>query len=231
MSPDDTQVYQCARTISARLIVGPGSVFREAERHPARVPSFEHHIGLDVELFVQQFVLNKVSIIDETTCPRLTFPYCYRSCRIRLTSGLENGIAFVVTSLWRCSTPRLLAEEYAFIDELDIKQFRCRMDTQQLSAEDSGDTLIVFWQLRADSVLPVEIQPSRALPKCGSALADDHDTDGNRDRSSFRSRCHVRHGGGNSDRTAFQSDDGGVAVSEEGVADGYRTRKTWGELT
>ncbi|KAJ5665365.1 uncharacterized protein N7477_007813 [Penicillium maclennaniae] len=41
-------------------------------------------IGLDVELFVQQFVLDKVSVVDESPCPRLTFPYCYRSRNLRL---------------------------------------------------------------------------------------------------------------------------------------------------
>lgn len=38
--------------------------------------------------------------------------------KIRRTLALENVIAFVIISLWRCSPPRLLPEEYGFIDVL-----------------------------------------------------------------------------------------------------------------
>ncbi|KAJ5134328.1 hypothetical protein N7526_005693 [Penicillium atrosanguineum] len=52
-------VYQGARAISARLIVGNESVFQKAEHHAIQIQSFERHLDVEIELSVQQFVLNK----------------------------------------------------------------------------------------------------------------------------------------------------------------------------
>jgi len=50
--------------------------------------------------------------------------YCYtflprwRYHNIRRTIAMENVIAFVIITVWRCMPPRLLPEEYGFIDVL-----------------------------------------------------------------------------------------------------------------
>lgn len=52
------------------------------------------------------------------------YVYCYSFMtrsqykEIRRTPALENVIAFVLLSFWRCAPPRLLSEEYGFIDVL-----------------------------------------------------------------------------------------------------------------
>lgn len=52
------------------------------------------------------------------------FVYCYtylprgRYQIIRRTLALENVIAFAIISLWRCKPPRLLPEEFGFVDVL-----------------------------------------------------------------------------------------------------------------
>jgi hypothetical protein len=52
------------------------------------------------------------------------YVYCYTFMsrrqyrKIRRTLALENVIAFVILSLWRCAPPRLLPAEYGFIDVL-----------------------------------------------------------------------------------------------------------------
>lgn len=52
------------------------------------------------------------------------YVYCYtffsraQYRRIRRTMALENIITFTIISLWRCMPPRLLPEEYGFVDVL-----------------------------------------------------------------------------------------------------------------
>jgi hypothetical protein len=41
--------------------------------------------------------------------------------RIRRTIATDNAIAFVIVTLWRCSPPRLLPQEYGFVDVLHGK--------------------------------------------------------------------------------------------------------------
>lgn len=53
--------------------------------------------------------------------------YCYtylsrtQYFKIRRTLALENIIAFIILSTWRCAPPRLLPPEYGFIDILHQK--------------------------------------------------------------------------------------------------------------
>lgn len=95
--------------------------------------SFEHILYIDIELSVQQFVLNKAPwLMDHLARVYYShivvgvafYVYCYTFMsrsqyrKIRRTLALENAIAFVILSLWRCAPPRLLPAEYGFIDVL-----------------------------------------------------------------------------------------------------------------
>jgi hypothetical protein len=115
------------------LIAGNESVFQRAEHHATQILSVEHYLGIDIELSVQRFVLNKVPWMmnhlarvyySHIVIGVAFYVYCYTFMsrtqyqKIRRTLALENVIAFVIISLWRCSPPRLLPEEYGFIDVL-----------------------------------------------------------------------------------------------------------------
>lgn len=95
--------------------------------------ALEHLFRIDVELAVQQFILNRVPwLMRVLSCVYYShivlgvafYVYCYtffqrsQYQRIRRTMALENIIAFVILSLWRCTPPRLLPDEYGFIDVL-----------------------------------------------------------------------------------------------------------------
>ena len=127
------QIYQGCRAISARVISGNEAIFAEAERHALQLLSLEHRIHVDVELSVQRFVLSRtpwlMGILARVYYSHIIvgvifYVYCYscfpsNRCKIiRRTLALENIIAFIVLSLWRCEPPRLLPEEYGFIDVL-----------------------------------------------------------------------------------------------------------------
>lgn len=133
LNAHSTQVYQGARAVSARVIAGNEAVFRIAEDHAIRLLSIEHHLRIDVERFIQQLVLRRTSwLMDVLACVyyshivvgvvfyvySYTFLPRYRYRRIRRTLALENVIAFAIFTLWRCKPPRLLPEEYGFIDVL-----------------------------------------------------------------------------------------------------------------
>ncbi|KAJ5223057.1 uncharacterized protein N7469_009297 [Penicillium citrinum] len=122
-------IYQGARAISARIIAGHDDIFEKAEHHAIQVLLLEHLIHIDIELRVQQFVLRKVPwlmkalaqiyyshIVLGSTAIHSFSRTQYK--RIRRTLALENILAFILLSLWRCAPPRLLPEEFGFIDVL-----------------------------------------------------------------------------------------------------------------
>ncbi|KAJ5105087.1 hypothetical protein NUU61_002434 [Penicillium alfredii] len=126
-------IYQGLRAISVRTIAGPDAVFQKAEHHALQILSLEHQIHLDIELFVQHFVLDRVPWLmgifarvyhSHIMLGVALIVYCYTFFprphyqSIRRTLALENAIAFTVLSLWRCKPPRLLPEEFGFIDVL-----------------------------------------------------------------------------------------------------------------
>jgi hypothetical protein len=92
----------------------------------------EHFFHLDIELGVQRTILERVpwlmSILARVYYSHIVlgvafYVYCYTFSRdqyrrIRRTMALDNIIAFAIISLWRCMPPRLLPEEYGFIDVL-----------------------------------------------------------------------------------------------------------------
>lgn len=88
---------------------------------------------MDIELSVQRLVLDRypslMDILAKIYYSHIVLGvaflvYCYtflprgRYQSIRRTLALENAIAFTIISLWRCMPPRLLPEEYGFIDVL-----------------------------------------------------------------------------------------------------------------
>jgi len=95
--------------------------------------SLEHRLHIDIELLVQRFVLDKLPWLmdhlarvyySHIVVGVVFYVYYYTFMtrsqyqKYRRTLALENVIAFIVLSLWRCAPPRLLPEEYGFIDVL-----------------------------------------------------------------------------------------------------------------
>ena len=127
------QIYQCLRAASAKAIRGKKSIFDTAELHGVQILALEHVLHLDVELAVQQFILQRagwlMNLLARVYYSHIVlgvafYVYCYTFFSraqyriIRRTMALENVIAFMIISLWRCMPPRLLPEEYGFIDVL-----------------------------------------------------------------------------------------------------------------
>ncbi|KAM5343187.1 hypothetical protein ACJ41O_014153 [Fusarium nematophilum] len=129
-------IYQGLRAFSARMIAGNENIFSRAREHAISILELESILSLDVEQSFQAYVMNEqawlmpilariyYSHISVGVCfivyiytflPSLTFQ------RIRRTIAADNAIAFVVVTLWRCAPPRLLPQEYGFIDVLHSK--------------------------------------------------------------------------------------------------------------
>ncbi|KAI9374492.1 integral membrane protein [Aspergillus egyptiacus] len=126
-------VYQGLRAISARAISGNEAIFKRAEQHAIQILHLEHFLHIDVELALQKFVLAKMPWLmaffarvyySHIVLGVMFFVYCYtylkreRFQAIRRTLALENVIAFAILTLWRCMPPRLLPEEFGFVDVL-----------------------------------------------------------------------------------------------------------------
>ncbi|KAF7128529.1 hypothetical protein CNMCM5793_003317 [Aspergillus hiratsukae] len=126
-------IYQGLRAISARAISDNESVFDTARHHAHQILSLEHFFHIDVELRVQRFVLNRVPWLTAVLARVyyshillgvifLVYGYTFfqreKYQGVRRSLALENVIAFTILTLWRCSPPRLLPEEYGFVDVL-----------------------------------------------------------------------------------------------------------------
>ncbi|KAL1998598.1 hypothetical protein VTN02DRAFT_5917 [Thermoascus thermophilus] len=127
-------IYQGLRAVSARAIQGNEAVFDTAYHHALQILSLEHHLHIDVELAVQRFILDKAPWLMYNVLARIYYShivlgvvflvYCYTFLprgqyqSIRRTIALENVIAFVIITAWRCMPPRLLPEEFGFLDVL-----------------------------------------------------------------------------------------------------------------
>ncbi|KAL1850564.1 hypothetical protein Plec18170_006849 [Paecilomyces lecythidis] len=126
-------IYQGLRAVSARAIAGNKAVFHQAYIHATQILWLEHILHIDVELSVQRFVLEKAPWLMQILATIyyshivlgvVFLVYCYtflprwRYQNIRRTLAMENVIAFVIITVWRCMPPRLLPEEYGFIDVL-----------------------------------------------------------------------------------------------------------------
>ncbi|KAK6215778.1 integral membrane protein [Colletotrichum tabaci] len=126
-------VYQLLRAVSARMIAGNEAVFARARDHAIAILNLERCLGLDVELGVQRSVLDNApwlmpylakvyySHISLGICFII---YCYTFLppgtfqRIRRTIAMDNAVAFVVVTAYRCMPPRMLPAEYGFEDVL-----------------------------------------------------------------------------------------------------------------
>jgi hypothetical protein len=127
------QIYQGLRAISARAISGHDAIFDRAEKHARQILAVEHFLHIDIELAVQRFVLTKTAWLvpflarvyySHIIVGVVFYVYCYTFMKrdkwlnIRRTLAFENVIAFTIITLWRCTPPRLMPEEFGFVDVL-----------------------------------------------------------------------------------------------------------------
>ncbi|KAF2837073.1 hypothetical protein M501DRAFT_1018472 [Patellaria atrata CBS 101060] len=126
-------VYQLARAYSAYLIRGNEAVLDRARYHALSILNFEQHVGLAIEKPVQDFIMSHypglMRILAYIYYAHITLGVCFIGYtytylppalfkRIRRTIAMDNLIAFIIITFWRCMPPRLLPEEYGFIDIL-----------------------------------------------------------------------------------------------------------------
>ncbi|KAK1486704.1 integral membrane protein [Colletotrichum cuscutae] len=126
-------IYQLLRAFSARMIAGNEAVFARARDHAISILKFEHFFGIDVELGVQKYVLTNMPWLMPYLAKIYYFHislgiifiiYCYTFLppstfqRIRRTIAMDNAIAFVIVTTYRCMPPRMLPAEYGFEDVL-----------------------------------------------------------------------------------------------------------------
>ncbi|KAJ5191422.1 uncharacterized protein N7498_010407 [Penicillium cinerascens] len=108
-------------------------VYWKAEHLAIKLLSVERLLHIDIELSIQQFMLNKIPrLMDQLArvyyshivVGVMFYLYCYSFMvrsqykEIPRTPALENIIAFVVLSLWKCAPLRLLPKEYGLIEVL-----------------------------------------------------------------------------------------------------------------
>ncbi|KAF2140839.1 uncharacterized protein K452DRAFT_41533 [Aplosporella prunicola CBS 121167] len=126
-------VYQLARALTATLIRDNDAVFALARAHALSLLALEQRMGIAIELPLQQYVLHHLPGLMPLLAKIyyshiligvlfLIYTYTYLAPptyqRIRRTLALDNAIAFLVLSAWRCAPPRLLPKQYAFVDVL-----------------------------------------------------------------------------------------------------------------
>lgn len=127
------RVYQLLRAFSARCIAGNEAIFARAQAHALSILRLEKILGIDVELQIQQHILTSkewlmpwlakiyYSHISLGVC-FIVYTYTYLPTpnfqRIRRTIAVDNAIAFCILTVWRCMPPRLLPEEYGYVDVL-----------------------------------------------------------------------------------------------------------------
>ncbi|KAL1898672.1 hypothetical protein Cpir12675_001779 [Ceratocystis pirilliformis] len=126
-------VYQLLRAISARMIAGNQAIFERAQGHALQVLRAEQYLGIAIEQPFQQYVLTQhpwlMSILAKIYYSHITVGVCFLVYmfkyvpaptyqRIRRTIAMNNAIAFVIITVWRCYPPRLLPREYGFVDIL-----------------------------------------------------------------------------------------------------------------
>ncbi|ORY10682.1 PAP2 superfamily-domain-containing protein [Clohesyomyces aquaticus] len=127
------QVYQLARAYSARLIHHSTYAQELAKDHAWFILRFERRLGFAIELPLQRFVLSRVPWLVPILATVyyshivlgvafIVYTYTYYPqrlfTRIRRTIAMNNLIAFIVLTLWRCTPPRLMPAELGFVDVL-----------------------------------------------------------------------------------------------------------------
>ncbi|KAG8355964.1 hypothetical protein FVEN_g6133 [Fusarium venenatum] len=129
-------IYQGLRAVSARTIAGNEDIFDRARDHALQILRLESFFGLNIEQRFQAYMMSEqqwlMTILAKIYYSHISvgilfliYIYTYLPPstfqRIRRTIAVDNAIAFVIVTLWRCSPPRLLPPEYGFIDVLHSK--------------------------------------------------------------------------------------------------------------
>lgn len=110
------------------------AVFRLAKQNAIRILKAEQWLGIAVEQRWQQFLLTQckpwvMTLLCDIYLAHITvgvtflgYGYTYfprrRYQRIRRTITINNFLAFIVLTAYRCTPPRLMAESYGFEDVL-----------------------------------------------------------------------------------------------------------------
>lgn len=118
------------------MIVGNEAIFNRARDHAISILHLEQWLGVAVEKDFQQWIMKEhawllphlrniyYSHISLGIC-FLIYIYTYLPPttfqRIRRTIAMDNAIAFVIVTSYRCYPPRLLPQEYGFVDILHGK--------------------------------------------------------------------------------------------------------------
>ncbi|KAF2264369.1 hypothetical protein CC78DRAFT_449759, partial [Lojkania enalia] len=132
-------VYQLARAYSAHLIRRNADVNQLAEAHALALLHLEQRLNIAIELPIQKFILSHLPwlmpvlakiylshiivgvcfiVYTYTYLPHATF------AKIRRTIAMDNLIAFIVFTSWRCKPPRLMPVEYGYMDVLHPRRFK-----------------------------------------------------------------------------------------------------------
>ncbi|KAH6896600.1 PAP2 superfamily-domain-containing protein [Thelonectria olida] len=129
-------IYQGLRAVSARAIAGNEAVFNKARDHAISILSVEGALGIDIERRFQSYIMNDqpwlMPLLANIYYSHISLGICFLVYiytflppstfqRIRRTIAADNAIAFVIVTFWRCSPPRLLPQEYGFVDVLHGK--------------------------------------------------------------------------------------------------------------
>lgn len=129
-------MYQLARAATATLIRGNDAILEKAQRHALFILSLEQVLGFSIELPFQRLILQncpgamdifeyvyKMHIIVGVGF--LAYAYTFFPIRtyqkVRRTIALDNLLAFIILTTWRCAPPRLLPAEYGYVDILHKK--------------------------------------------------------------------------------------------------------------
>jgi len=125
--------YQLLRALSAKALHGDDIVFSLAEAHAIEILRVEQILGIAIERSFQQYILDYapwlISILANIYYSHIVVGVCFvvytytylplpNFQKIRRTIAVDNFIAFTILSIWRCMPPRLLPEEYGFVDVL-----------------------------------------------------------------------------------------------------------------
>ncbi|PSN67395.1 hypothetical protein BS50DRAFT_493886, partial [Corynespora cassiicola Philippines] len=125
--------YQLARAYSATLIRTSPTAHATAINHARSILHLEQRIGIALELPTQRFILDRTPWLmpllarvyySHIVVGILFIVYTYMSLphgtytRVRRTIAVNNMLAFVILTAWRCAPPRLMPREYGFVDVL-----------------------------------------------------------------------------------------------------------------
>ncbi|EGR44606.1 uncharacterized protein TRIREDRAFT_124056 [Trichoderma reesei QM6a] len=126
-------IYQLSRAFSARIIAPHPQIYLLAKHHALQLLAIEQTLHIDIEQPLQSYILTHFPklmpilrhIYQSHIIVGVVFiVYTYTVLpaplfrRIRRTIAMDNLIAFVVISLWRCYPPRMLPPEFGFVDIL-----------------------------------------------------------------------------------------------------------------